>query len=384
MATILLAWELGGGLGHFMNLRPLADGLLRRGHRVVATLRDLSSARRFLPTPDVAILQAPFKHQPAREIEPCCTFAQILHNCGFGDSEALATLADAWRHVYEYVKPDLIVFDHSPTALLAARGLSVRRALIGTGFFSPPDVSPLPNLRDWMTPDAAVLQAHESQVLDNMNSVLVRSGEQPLERVSQLYQPMDQDFLLTFRELDAYSRPDNTIYWGGWNAGFGQPPDWPHGRGKRIFAYLKPFPALGELLHMLNGLPTPTLIYSPGLDPRLRTACRSPTVRFTDAPIEMARAARECDLAILNGTHATTVAMLLAGKPACTSRSSWNKRSTPAPRNGSARRCVPHRASQNALRRDCMHCSRTTASRRPHETSLHVTPISILSFRLSG
>ena len=30
----------------------------------------------------------------------------------------------------------------------------------------------------------------------------------------------------------------------------------------------------------------------------------------------MERAARECDLAILNGTHATTAAMLLAGKPA--------------------------------------------------------------------
>jgi hypothetical protein len=60
MATILLAWELGGGLGHFMNLRPVADGLARRGHRVVAALRDLSSARRFLPNQDVTLLQAPF------------------------------------------------------------------------------------------------------------------------------------------------------------------------------------------------------------------------------------------------------------------------------------------------------------------------------------
>ena len=48
MPTVLLAWELGGGLGHFMNLRPLAEGLRRRGHRVVAALRDLSVARRFL------------------------------------------------------------------------------------------------------------------------------------------------------------------------------------------------------------------------------------------------------------------------------------------------------------------------------------------------
>jgi UDP:flavonoid glycosyltransferase YjiC (YdhE family) len=316
MATILLAWELGGGLGHFMNLRPLADGLARRGHRVVAVLRDLSSARRFLPNGDLAILQAPFKHQRMTEIEPTCTFAQILHNCGFGDADGLATLAEAWRQLYDYVKPDLIVFDHSPTAMLAARGRPVRRALIGTGFFNPPDVSPLPNLRSWMTPHAALLQAHESHVLANMNSVLIRAGEQPLERVAQLYQPLDQDFLLTLRELDAYSRSADTVYWGGWSAGIGEPPNWPHGRGKRIFAYLKPFPAVGQLLSTLNGLPNPSLIYAPGLDPRLRAECRNPTVRFTDAPVEMSHAAKESDLAILNGTHATTAAMLLAGKPA--------------------------------------------------------------------
>jgi hypothetical protein len=37
------------------------------------------------------------------------------------------------------VRPDLVVFDHSPTALLASRGLPMRRALIGSGFCCPPD-----------------------------------------------------------------------------------------------------------------------------------------------------------------------------------------------------------------------------------------------------
>jgi UDP:flavonoid glycosyltransferase YjiC (YdhE family) len=36
MATILLTWELGAGLGHLVNLLPLARGLLQRGHRVYA------------------------------------------------------------------------------------------------------------------------------------------------------------------------------------------------------------------------------------------------------------------------------------------------------------------------------------------------------------
>jgi hypothetical protein len=171
-------------------------------------------------------------------------------------------------------------------------------------------------LRTWFQPDATLLKAHESRVLDNINAVLDRWAEQPLARVAQLYQPVDRDFLLTFRELDSYSRPPETEYWDVWSAGMGEPPQWPPGRGRRIFAYLKPFKALPQLLAALNGLPNPSMIFAPGVDPRLRNECRNPTLRFVDKPVEMAQAARECNLAILNGTHATTVAMLLAGKPA--------------------------------------------------------------------
>ena len=105
-------------------------------------------------------------------------------------------------------------------------------------------------------------------------------------------------------------------YWGAFTEGFGQPPQWPPGRGKKIFAYVRPFPALPALLTILNSLPNPSLLYIPELDPRLRDQCRSPTVRFADAPLEMGHVARECDVAIINGTHATAAAMLLAGRPA--------------------------------------------------------------------
>jgi len=318
MATILLAWELGGGLGHFMNLRPLAEGLTLRGHRVVAVLRDLSAARKFLADPSIEIFQAPFKHAQFRDIEPTCTFAQILHNCGFGDAAELATMAEAWRKLYEFTRPDLIIFDHAPTALLASAGYPARRALIGTGFFSPPDSGKpgLPNLRTWLEPNLALLEEHEAMVLANMNAAIARWSAPPLDRVAQLYRWLDEDFLMTFRELDTYSRGPDAVYRGIWSAGMGGPPQWPGGRGKRIFAYLKPFPALSQLLEALNGLPNPSLVFAPGIEPRRREQYRNPTLRFTDSPVEMSQVARECDVAILNGTHATTVAILLAGKPA--------------------------------------------------------------------
>ena len=46
MGSVLLTWELGAGLGHLVNLLPLARGLAERGHRVTAMLRDLSQAEK--------------------------------------------------------------------------------------------------------------------------------------------------------------------------------------------------------------------------------------------------------------------------------------------------------------------------------------------------
>src|SRR5208337_1246155 len=73
------------------------------------------------------------------------TYAHVLHNIGFDDPRPLAGLMEGWRSLFMAIRPDFVVFEHSPTALLAARGLAVRKMLIGTGFTIPPPVYPFPN-----------------------------------------------------------------------------------------------------------------------------------------------------------------------------------------------------------------------------------------------
>jgi hypothetical protein len=394
MATIFLTWELGGGMGHLVNLAPLARGLRRAGHRVVAALRDLSRAERMFGGLGLVYFQAPVKTRPTPDlIQPQRSLPHILHNSGFGDPLELKALAEAWRNLFLSVRPDLVVFDHSPTALLAARGIPARRVLIGTGFFCPADEYPLPDLRPWLPPEPERLRQDENRVLSHANGVLTAWSQPPLERLSQLYREVDENFLTSFPELEhdagrvrqaashaanlpaapvdtplpssspvvargwsqantlLHDRAVQTLYpepleaaskagnmegtspspavcavrsppvryWGTLphmsQGARARQPEWPEGHGKRIFAYLKPFPALAPLLEHLGRLGCPTIVYGDEIDPRLRERLGGGAMRFEVEPLDMAEVGKTCDLAILNGNAGTTVALLLAGRP---------------------------------------------------------------------
>jgi UDP:flavonoid glycosyltransferase YjiC (YdhE family) len=316
MSTILLTWELGGGLGHLAPLSLLAKALHARGHKVVAALRDLSQAHKVFASGSATLIQAPTRSAPvANAIRRPANFAHILHNIGFASADELETMTRAWRYLFELCRPALILFDHSPTALLAARGLPVRRAAIGTGFCCPPDCSPLPALRDSAKSDPPGLLNVEAQILEKINKVLSRLNQVPLQRITQLYSEADQTLLTTLKELDHYPQREAARYWGMPAILSGQPPDWPAGNGKRVFAYLKPFKHLPDLLDILRRSGLPTLIYIEKLDRLLVEKFSCPTLRFAPQPVDITAAARQCDLAILHGTHSTTLSMLLAGKP---------------------------------------------------------------------
>jgi hypothetical protein len=315
MATILFAWELGAGPEHVSNLGPLARHLARQGHAVALALRDLSRASLVFPDDEVRLLQAPTKVRiDARHIESPPTFAHILSNVGFGDIHELSAMVAGWRSLYRWLKPDVIVFDHSPTALLAAGTETARRVLLGAGFHSPPDGSPMPQVRPALQGKDSELAHVESEVLATVNSLRARAGLAAWNRLSQLYSDVHENILTTFRELDPYERREAS-YWGIGPNVPGAVPDWPCCSGQRIFADLKPFPALPALLDFLNRVRQPTLICADDVDRKIQSHFRSETLRFANAPIDLGLASRQCDLAILNGTHASTATMLLAGKP---------------------------------------------------------------------
>jgi UDP-N-acetylglucosamine:LPS N-acetylglucosamine transferase len=317
MATVLFTWELGGGLGHVMPMSSLAAGLAERGHQIVITLRDLLGGQAAFQGIQATFLQAPLRTLRAKNfISVTHTLADVLHNTAFDDDARLQIMADAWRAIYNYVQPDLVVFDYSPTAMLAAQGYRFKRAAFGTGFTCPPAEGPLPDWNPRSNYDAAHLLFDERRVTDVANRVLEQWHLPPLGRITDLWARCDESFLATFRELDHAGPRGDVRYWGIWSNVPCQPAVWPNGNGpRRVFAYVKPSLALEALFEILVKWELPTLVCANQLDPSLARHFVGSTLRFESKPLDMAQIARECDVAIVNATHGTTAEILLAGKP---------------------------------------------------------------------
>ncbi len=83
----------------------------------------------------------------------------------------------------------------------------------------------------------------------------------------------------------------------------------------RAFAYLKPHDLVGGLVQELTRRQVATLLYTGSDDREVLAEYSTDYVSVSPRPFDLAAAMAEADFAILNGTHATTAAALLAGKP---------------------------------------------------------------------
>jgi len=101
MANILMTWELGSGLGHLAILKPVAEQLAERGHQVSLTIKNFAGVHSMLNGIDVRLLPSPVRSGVIEaQTEFPATYAQLLHNVGFGSYEELAPLVEAWRNLY--------------------------------------------------------------------------------------------------------------------------------------------------------------------------------------------------------------------------------------------------------------------------------------------
>jgi UDP:flavonoid glycosyltransferase YjiC (YdhE family) len=349
VARFLLAWELGEGLGHTVPLGLVGAALLARGHELHLVLRDLSTARAGLgalaDAPGVTLWQAPVWTAPLLGLPPPAGLNELLFRAGYyTDPARLLGLAQGWAALLRAIAPDVLVADHAPTALLAARALApagwpapwagaggapLRRALATISFFVPPALAPLPALPDGRQADPRRLAEAESIVLACCNAVLAAlappgAPAQPLAAVHELF-AAELCLVPTWPAFDAYAAGpagrEGVTYLGPLAPpSHGLPPQWPEPAGleaaPRLFAYLKGnYPAIDAVLQALARAPARTLAWVPGLTGAQRQRFDGARLRLATAPLALDAVLAQADALLGHGGAATTYAALATGVP---------------------------------------------------------------------
>ena len=323
MANLLFAWELGGGLGHAGALKPLAAELQRRGHAATFVLRDLVQTEPLLRELPGERLQAPlWTFRTVGVPEPPASLAEILLGHGYLRPQHLRAQLQGWLSALRLCAAQALVADYAPTAVLAARVLGLPCATVGTGFFIPPDVQPMPAFRA-LDDGAGRSAASETQVLQTVNSVLASFAAAPLARLAQLFRG-DLALLATWPELDHCRRgalPAGERWFGpsfvaDAAPAAGPPAAWPAGSGPKVFAYLKTaHPDHAAVLRALDATGCRTLCYLPEVAAGKPAPVEAASIAYAPHALSLRDVLPGCALLVCHAGTATLAQGLLLGVP---------------------------------------------------------------------
>jgi hypothetical protein len=186
---VLFGWQLGGGQGHIQRLVALAQGLESYGVEPIFALKsyDLKMQRFGWKTLLAPPLQFPVRSESY-------SYADILETFGFGDADFLRSHLAAWKALLIELKPNLVIADHAPGLVLAARGI-VPIVVVGDGFAVPPPVDIFPILRFPTPPEVEHRQERVNNIVHQVMELDIPLG-QALNG--------ERHFIFSIPELDPY------------------------------------------------------------------------------------------------------------------------------------------------------------------------------------
>ncbi len=321
---LLFAWELGAHFGHVSKIAEIARALGGRAELFVAA-QDPASFRALAPDLPVTLLPAPFAPVRAPETaeDKAVSYPDVLRHVGWHAAAPLAALAEAWGALFGLVRPDMIVAQAAPTALLAGRAAGLRVATVGSGYDAPPRGEPMPPFFFWLDGQAEKAATREAAVLETANAALRLRGGPEMGAFADLFRA-GPFILATFPEIDHYGdryrfEPGHPPYLGQLvTLDQGAALTWREGAARRIFAYLRPggapFDAATEAL-AARPAEEDVILAAPGAPEALKARLAGGPVRLIDGPVRLDGLLETCDLGISHGSNGAAAAFLLAGVP---------------------------------------------------------------------
>jgi hypothetical protein len=162
-------------------------------------------------------------------------------------------------------------------------------------------------------PDRVLLR-NEVAVLRELNHALALLKLKPFALLQDIFRGASPA-LLTYAPLDHYDVPRAETFRGLPDYSYGVAPQWPSGRGPRVFAYLAPNASLPVVLKALKQSKARVLVRMPGALPEAAAAALRPGLTVAAEPVHFRKAAESCDAFVNYGAHSTVAEFLLAGKP---------------------------------------------------------------------
>lgn len=323
---VLVAWEMGSNFGHVTKIARVVAHLQDEVDLYVA-LKEPWQLRQVAPDLKCRVLPAPFA-VPIRlpkDAPPSLNYAGILGTEGWDNAERLGGLVDAWRGLIDLVRPDVLLAQSAPTALLAARGLDLKTIVLGGGYDNPPLAHPMPlfglERKEDAPRDQALARDQETRVRDVANAALAKTGTAGEERFCDLIRP-GLSLLMSWPFNDHYGdrsvpEPDHPPYLGPIiTKSAGAEYHWADKSGAKIFAYLRPgTPAAASGLRALAALGEThdVICAAPGLPKRGRDTLLQRGVQVEDGPIMLDPLLEACDLGLNHASSGIAAVFAMAG-----------------------------------------------------------------------
>ncbi|MFC3321350.1 glycosyltransferase [Mesorhizobium cantuariense] len=277
--------------------------------------RNTTIARNVLAQPNFHFLQAPIYQAKPQTLPPTNSYADILLASGYDGADELDGLLRSWITTLSLYKPDLLIADHAPTALLAARALGIRAMLVGTGFEIPPAFDPFPSLIHWRQANPDHLLQSQNRALAAVNQVLSRRGIAALPSLSSLFATTPR-LISSIKELDPYGvRPDVRYIGAIDSPQSGKREKWVSKSDSKVFAYLHD--GLEQLLPLIDGLrraDVEAICVFPGV-PKGELPPSGANVKIYNDMLDLENLLPETSLCISNGGNGLAGKCLAQGIP---------------------------------------------------------------------
>jgi hypothetical protein len=321
MARVLFVWEQGSNLGHLSHLRAPMQVAQELGHTLTLAARELHRIPDVLSGLRFGLLQAPFKQNvPQVNADAIQCYAELLAAQCFASPQELLLYVRAWRSIFDACRPDLVFFEHSPTAQVAAWAYGFRKVVIGSGFTVPVTDGEVAVLQPFPTASpsseaCAQRSQHEQQVLEMINQVHAVQDAPAMHNLAELYTQAPVHALMTMPASDCFGPRQSGHYLGIKPMERKAAPVWPEGDGPKVFGYLVNFPGLPQLLSALEQAGVRGLLFVRDLPAELRARFACVRLTFVEQLQDLQQVAAQADWVLHHGNHATSAEFLAAGTP---------------------------------------------------------------------